>query len=103
MNRIEKNIWAGMQYFKIDEKIFSEGMEKGILEGMEKGKVEGMKMGKLEGKLEGIIEGLEKGKFEFAKRALLNGLDIKTIALITALDEKVIKKLAREIKKHQNI
>jgi predicted transposase YdaD len=51
MNRIEKNIWAGLQYFKIDEKIYSEGMEKGKHEG----KLEGI----IEGKLEGIIEGLE--------------------------------------------
>lgn len=93
MNRIEKNIWAGLQYFKIDEKIYSEGMEKGKHEG----KLEGI----IEGKLEGIIEGLEQGKFEFAKRALLNGLDIKTIVAITALDEKAIKKIAKELKKHQ--
>jgi predicted transposase/invertase (TIGR01784 family) len=87
MNLIEKNIWAGMQYFKIDEKLISEGMEKG----MEKGK------------FEGIIEGIEKEKLESAKRALLNGLDVKTISVITALDEKIIKKLAKELKKQQNI
>ena len=47
-------------------------------------------------------EGIEKDKIESAIRGLQNGLDIKTIAIITALDEKVIKKLAREMKKSQN-
>ena len=74
MTYIEKNLWAGFKYFKIDEKVYSEGMEKGI----EKGMVE--------------------EKIESAKRALLNGLDIKTISVITALDEKIIKKLAKELK-----
>jgi hypothetical protein len=80
MTYIEKNLWAGFKYFKIDEKVYSEGMEKGMEKGLEKGIVE--------------------EKIESAKRALLNGLDIKTIAVITALDEKVIRKLAKEFKKN---
>ena len=89
MTYIEKNIWAGIEYFKIDEKLFSEGMEKG----MEKGINEGI--------IQGKIQGIEENKLESAKRALLNGLDIKTISIITTLDEKKIKKLARELKKNK--
>ena len=75
MTYIEKNLWAGIEYFKIDEKLFAEG------------------------KLEGIEEGIEKNKIDSAKRALLNGLDVKTTAIITTLDEKKVKKLANELKK----
>jgi predicted transposase/invertase (TIGR01784 family) len=83
MTYIEKNLWAGMQYFKIDEKLFNEGKAKGIEEGRE----------------EGMEKGMMENKIQSAKRALQNGLDIKTIAIITTLDEKKIKKLAKELKK----
>jgi hypothetical protein len=111
MNQLEKNTWAAIQYFKIDEKLYADGknegiivgMEKGMEEGRQKGIMEGKEKGMMEGKEKGMMEGIEKGllegKLESAKRALLNGLDINTVMLITALDEKVIKKLVKELKK----
>jgi hypothetical protein len=98
MTYIEKNLWAGMKFFKIDEKLYSEGMEKGIIEGFEKGKLEGIEKGKLEGIEKGKLEGIAEIKIEMAKRALVEGFDIKTISLLTALDVKSIKKLAKELK-----
>jgi hypothetical protein len=83
MNRLEKNTWAAIQYFKIDEQLITKGKLEGLEEGLEKG----------------IEKGMRDNQIESAKRALLNGLDIKTTALITALDEKTIKKLAKELKK----
>jgi hypothetical protein len=87
MNHLEKNTWAAIQYFKIDEILYAQGKEKGIEEGFEIG-IE-----------KGIEKGIENTKIESAKRALLNGLDIKTVSVITLLDEKVVKKIAKELKK----
>lgn len=60
------------------------GMEKGIAKGMEKG----------------IVKGIEKGtkntQIEIAKNALVEGVDVKTISLITGLDEDFINVLAKE-------
>jgi predicted transposase/invertase (TIGR01784 family) len=60
-------------------------IEQGFMDGMKKGKIEG------------IEEGIEKGKIQTAKKALQNGIDIKTIALITSLDKIFIEELAKEI------
>ena len=67
---------------------------------IEQGYMDGLKKGMEKGIIEGIEKGMEKGiiegKIETAKKALQNGIDIKTIILITGLDEKIIEELAKE-------
>ena len=57
------------------------GLAKGLEEGIQKGKEEGLK------------EGEKKAKIEIAKISLKQGLDIKTISLITGLAENEIKEI----------
>ena len=82
MTYIEQNFWAGIEYFNIDKILHARGLEEGLEKGME--------------------NGIEKDKMESAIRGLQNGMDNNTIAIINALDEKVIKKLAKEMKINQN-
>jgi len=51
------------------------------------------KEAKLEGKLEGKEEGKKEGKEEVAKRMLLKGLDIPTIAEFTGFTEEEVEQL----------
>ena len=61
----------------IEESYLDEVEKKGIKKGIE----------------EGFKEGIEKSKLDIALMMLKQGFDIKTIAQITALDEKIISQL----------
>ncbi len=61
------------------------GKKEGLEEGLKKGREEGLK--------EGIEKGVEKAQVEIAKNALSEGVDIKTIELITGLSREEIEKL----------
>ena len=58
-------------------KATNDGIEKGLKQGIE----------------QGIEKGLEKAKLQTAKLSIKQGLDDKTISLITGLDKETIKKL----------
>ena len=71
-----------------------EGWEKGLAEGREEGRKkglkEGRKMGLAEGHEKGIREGRAEEKMETARKLKALGIDIRTIAKATDLDETVI-------------
>jgi predicted transposase/invertase (TIGR01784 family) len=73
-----------------------QGYMDGLKKGMKKGMEEGMEKGIEKGMEKGIEKGIEKEKIETAKKALKNGIDIKTIVSITGLDDKIIEELAKE-------
>jgi len=55
---------------------------------------EGKRISELEtAKLDGIEQGIEQGKLEIAKKSISQGLDDKTISLITGLDINTIRNL----------
>lgn len=60
------------------------GIEKGIKKGIEKGIKKG------------IEKGIKNTQVEIAKNALLEGVDVKTVALITGLSEEFIQTLIQE-------
>ena len=64
---------------------------------IEKAKRDGLKQGLREGREEGhqdgILEGRENRNIEIAKKSIQQGLDNKTISLITELNEKYIESL----------
>jgi len=55
--------------------------------------VKGLKRGREEGLEEGLKKGKEEAQIEIAKNALSEGVDIKTIELITGLNREEIEKL----------
>ena len=69
------------------------GRQEGILEGLQKGMEEGMQKGLQKGKQEGT----QNEKLEIARKGILNGFDVKSIVLLTELDESVILELQNEL------
>lgn len=70
MNKLSKNMLAAIKAFKLDEEFYNQGIEQGLI----------------------------KEKIENVRRGLENGLDIKTISIITGLDESEILKIKENMK-----
>ena len=67
---------------------YQEGIEEGIVKGIEKGRAEGKAEGKVEGEL---------GKaLQIARNLLVQGMEVKTISLVTGLTEAEVKNLANQ-------
>ena len=69
------------------------GLERGIEKGLEKGMQKGLEKGMQKGLEKGLEDGKNKEKINIAKNAISQGIDTKTIALLTNLDEKFIDTL----------
>ena len=74
-----------------------QGREEGRKEGWKEGQAEGLAKGREEGREEGLAKGRKEGRAEgiidIAKKMLLAGMDIDTIAEMTGLSKSEIEKL----------
>ncbi|MFN0016508.1 MAG: hypothetical protein ACKVU2_18355, partial [Saprospiraceae bacterium] len=61
-------------------------------EGLAEGRVEGL----AEGRAEGLAEGRAEGKLEIARKALLQGLSVSQISVLTGLAEAEIEQLRKQ-------
>ena len=71
------------------ERIYNEGIEKGI----KKGREEGIEKGIKKGREEGIEKGIEKGRIEVAKNMLASGLGIEQVVRCTGFSLETVKRL----------
>ena len=81
----------------LGERIYNEGIEKGIERGREEGIERGIERGREEGiergREEGMEKGIEKGRMEVARNMLANGLDIAQVSKCTGLSRAAVRKL----------
>jgi len=69
-------------------------MQEGIrLSALDTAKLDGIELGIEKGIEKGIEQGIEQRNLELAKNSILQGLDNKTISLITGLDIKIVQNL----------
>ena len=67
----------GMEGSVTYQRVFDEGILKGIQQGIQQGKLQGITEGIEKGKLQGITEGIEKGKIEEARKTLIMIAELK--------------------------
>ena len=83
------------------EKLFQEGMEKGmekgLTEGMERGLVEGMEKGMSEGLEKGLTEGMESERRKIVQNLLAAGFDVGKVAQAAELPLEEVMRLKKEM------
>ena len=81
----QQELKAKLDYLNVMRYAKSEAKKEGLKEGKLEGLKEGKKQGKEEGLKEGLKEGAKEKAIEIAKNSIKQGLDNKTISLITNL------------------
>ena len=86
---------------EISEKIYRDGMAKGMAKGIEKGMAKGIAKGMAEGITKGITEGITKGRREEKKETAINlsrmGMSEELIACAVNASEDQVRDWLSEI------
>ena len=78
-----------------EKKGLQKGLEKGLAKGLEQGLQQGIEKGIEQGVDQGVDQGKQEEKIQIAQKSISQGLDNKTISMITGLRDDEIQNLRR--------